>query len=73
MHDMKQISSETVIQWGWRMRHARCLRLIAGKEEMEREKEREKEKPAVSSTYSKWNCDYYNSIKQTNKQQSTIP
>lgn len=46
-HDMKQISSETVIQWGrttWRMRHARCLRLIAGNAEMERGKESEKER-----------------------------
>lgn len=46
MHDMKQASSETVIQWGrttWRMRHARCLRLIAGKAEWQRKGERENE------------------------------
>lgn len=58
MHDMKQASSETVIQWGrttWRMRHARCLRLIAGKAEGQWQRERGKRsrKATVTSTYSK--------------------
>lgn len=47
MHDMKQISSEIVRQWGrttWRMRHARCLRLIAGYGERQRERERRRRK-----------------------------
>lgn len=63
MHDMKQASSETVIQWGrttWRMRHARCLRLIAGKAEGQGKRMKKREgkgegvgKAAVTSTYSK--------------------